>query len=236
MTLPDPAIDPRRWMATDVHSRFHDEHIAFGVSCRFAAAAAKAARLGNELLIEEFADFRAKVVPRYPSPEDYLIAHLFVGHISAFELFLQDLAMVVLRKYPQKIASQPLKLGEVLQLDDIEDVVFKVAEDVVRKFSYKKPQEYLADICEILSYDSRAVEGDWQVFVEAKARRDLGVHAGWICNETYLRKLSESKIASTLKTGELALPSDWDYRNRVAESLYRMAGELYRNASERLRV
>ena len=236
MSLPDPAIDPRRWMAIDVHGRFHDEHIAFGVACRFASAAAKSARLGNELLAEEFADFSEKVQPRYQSPENYLIAHLFIGHISSFELFLQDLTTVVLRKFPKKIGSHTLKLSEVLEYDEIDDIVFRAAEEVLYKISYKKPLEYLKDICELLSFDSAKIETDWSIFVEAKARRDLGVHAGWICNDTYVRKLAESRLSSSLRPGDLAIPTDYAYLRNVTNSLYRMAGLLYRNTTDRLGV
>lgn len=233
MTLPDPAIDPRWWSAIDVHSKFHDEHIAFSIACRFVSASAKSARLGNELLAEDFADFSDKVQPRYRSPEDYLIAQLFVGHISSFELFLQELTTVVVRKHPHKIGTYQLKLRDVLEAADQEELVFRAAEDVIRKFSYKKPSEYLHDVCEILSVDPRMIEEDWKMFIEAKARRDLGAHAGWICNDTYLRKLAEGKINSELSVGALAAPSDYKYLRTVSDALYRIANALYRQTTDK---
>lgn len=219
-----------------MHGKFHDEHIAFSVACRFVSASAKSARLGNELLAEEFAYFSDKVRPRYRSPEDYLIAHLFVGHISSFELFLQELITVVVRKHPQKIGTYQLRLSDVLRAADQEELVFRVAEDVIRKFSYKKPSEYLHDVCEILSADPRLVEDDWKVFIEAKARRDLGVHAGWICNDTYLRKLAEGKVACELLVGDLAAPTDYKYLQVVFDALYRVSNALYAQVREKYRV
>ncbi len=233
MTLPDPAIDPRWWSAIDVHGKFHDEYIAFSIACRFVREAVKAARLGHEPLAEELADFSEKVQPRYRSPEDYLIAQLFVGHISSFELFLQELNTVVVRKYPQKIGTYQLKLSDVLAVQDQEELVFRAAEDVIRKFSYKKPSEYLHDVCEILSVDPRIIQDDWKVFIEAKARRDLGVHAGWICNDTYLRKLAEGKVSSSLSVGDLADPTDYEYLHTVSDALYRIVNALYRESREK---
>lgn len=236
MTLSDPAVDPKWWSAIDVHGRFHDEHIAFGVACRFANAAAKSARLGNELLAEEFADFSEKVRNRYLYPENYIIAHLFVGQISSFELFLQDLLTVVLRKFPKKIGSHTLKLSEVLELEDIDELVVRAAEEAIYKLAYKKPFDYLKEVCELLSFDSRLIEKDWRVFVEAKARRDLGVHAGWVCNDTYLRKVAEAQLTTVLRSGDVALPTDYAYLREVADALYRMAGLVYQSTSEKLGV
>jgi hypothetical protein len=210
--------------------------MAFGVACRFVHAATKAARLGNELLAEEFADFSEKVHSRYQYPENYLIAHLFVGHISSFELFLQDLTTVVLRKFPKKIGSHTLKLSEVLEFGDVDELIFRAVEEVMHKFSYKKPLEYLKDICELLSFDPGPIEADWGVFIEAKARRDLGVHAGWVCNDTYIRKLAEARLQSSLRPGDLAIPTKYAYLHEVADALYRMAGLLYQNTALKLGV
>jgi hypothetical protein len=232
MKYSDPAIDSRWWSAIDVHGKFHDEHIAFSIACRFVHASAKSARLGNALLVEEFSDFADKIRPRYRSPEDYLVAQLFVGHISSFELFLQELATVVVRKYPHKIGTYQLRLNDVLEAGDLEELVFRAAEDVIRKFSYKKPSDYLHDVCEILSADRRMVEDDWKIFIEAKARRDLGVHAGWICNDTYLRKLAEGKLSTMLSVGDLATPTDYKYLQMVSDALYRIANAFYSQSRE----
>lgn len=236
MTLPDPSIDPRWWSAIDVHGKFHDEHIAFGISCRYVYAAGKLARLGNEALAEEHRDFSERVSARYRSPEDYLTAQLFIGHISSFELFLQELATVVIRKHPQKAGTIQFKLSEILEVDDTEDLVFKAAEEVIRKLTYKKPGEYLQDFCELLSISPALIEQDWKTFIEAKARRDLGVHAGWICNETYVRKLAEGRINSTFSIGHLVLPTDYSYLRIVSETLYRISSILYRGTQEKLKV
>lgn len=78
-------------------------------------------------------------------------------------------------------------------------------------------------MCKVLSIDEAAIQAVWPRFVEAKARRDLGMHNAWRCNSIYLRKLAESGIASTLKEGESAAPSDDVYVRQVDHALDELA-------------
>ena len=88
---------------------------------------------------------------------------------------------------------------------------------------YEKPLDYLNRIASLLSIDQKQLEHLWPIFIEAKARRDVGVHNGWICNAIYLRKTKEAGIKATSKLGDSLLPCDDEYINSVASALDKLA-------------
>lgn len=236
MDFPDPYNNPKYYSTIDVHGKFHDEHIAFSQARVYISDAGTLARKGIEPLAQTHSDFSGTLQSRGLTPEIYIVAQLFIAHISAFELFLQEMITVVVRRYPQKIGSFQLRLSEMLEASDTEELIFRAADETLHKLTYKKPSEYLKDVCDLLSVEISTISSEWPVFIEAKARRDLGVHNGWICNHTYLRKLSESQIATDLKIGELSIPRDFRYLNTVSDSLYKIAKLLYGEVSKKLKV
>jgi len=84
---------------------------------------------------------------------------------------------------------------------------------------YKKPMEYLESICEVLSIEKNTITKEWPNYIEAKSRRDLGVHNGWVCNSTYLRKVHEAKIETEAKEGDSMLPTYDGYVKELLTSL-----------------
>ena len=97
---------------------------------------------------------------------------------------------------------------------------------LLNKLMYKKPYAYLDELCQVLSIESTALQERWKTFVEAKARRDLGVHAAWRCNDVFLRKLKEADVISKAKVGDLMLPRDQLYLNSTMTILNQLATEI----------
>ena len=58
----------------------------------------------------------------------------------------------------------------------------------------------------MLSIEVAPLQPLWPVFVQAKARRNLGVHNRWICNSTYVRKVKEAELTPEFKEGESTFP------------------------------
>lgn len=236
MPLPEPEIDTRWWSALDALSKFRDEFYANSSAIHFLSAAIKHANSENELLYDKH-EYLASLVPKkYKTPEIYLRSQLFITYISSFELFLQEILIIVLRKHPKKMGSHQIKVIDLITIDDQEDLLFKVAEDIVTKISYQKPMDYLNDICDYLSFPKTDILDDWYIFVEAKARRDIGVHSGWICNDTYLRKVHEAKIKNDFKVGDLLIPEYYPYTHNVNEATLRIADYIYNHVREKFKV
>ena len=63
------------------------------------------------------------------------------------------------------------------------------------------------------------LQQDWNIFIEAKARRDVGVHNNWICNETYIRKVKESGAKVEYIAGQNILPTEQNYYSVVGSSI-----------------
>lgn len=125
---------------------------------------------------------------------DYFASLLFISLISAFEAFLVDILKAVIVTYPTKVGSTQFKLTEIINLTK-DELILSAVEDYLNKIMYKRPLEYLSDISNILSIDSSLLEKQWLVYIEAKARRDLGVHNSWKINEVYIRKIVEVGLA-----------------------------------------
>ena len=111
----------------------------------------------------------------------------------------------------------------MLDCQDVSVLVKRAAEEFLNRLMYKKPHEYLQSVCELLSIERDPLQANWSVFVEAKARRDLGMHSAWKCNAIYLRKLSEAGLATRLGLGESAIPSDDTYVQAVDTALDELA-------------
>ncbi len=84
---------------------------------------------------------------------------------------------------------------------------------------YKKPMDYLSDMCQLISISEDKLKSHWPIFVEAKARRDLGMHADWRCNDIYLGKLRKANIKPKLHLGDSAVPDTSEYLPWILNSL-----------------
>ena len=176
----------------------------------------------NEPLIESL-----KILEKYLDPmelkvRDYFRSLLFVDLISELELFFSSLIRLIILKNPKKIGAAQFKLTDVIEASNIDELVTRAADDFLYKLLYKKPSEYLSDMCSVLSIDQSIVAPYWAKYIEAKARRDLGTHNDWKCNQTYLRKLSESGITTNFSLGSSLIPEN-DYFNEVVISTASMA-------------
>lgn len=126
---------------------------------------------------------------------EYFLSLLFVEEIAAFELCVFDFCRIILQLHPKKLGLKTtFSLDEILDLNSLRAIIDKAIDRHLNEISYSKPLDYLENICAILSFDKSDIESDWKVYIEAKARRDLGIHNGWICNELYLKKLKEADI------------------------------------------
>jgi hypothetical protein len=177
-------------------------------------------------LAEAYAAVEDGLSTEHEGATGYLAAHLFVARIAAFEVFLQEMIALVLRKHPRKIGKAAFPLSEILDAQGPEELVRRAAEQFTNELMYKKPLEYLDSMCQVLSIDRTPLIADWAVFIEAKARRDLGMHSGWVCNAVYRRKISEAGLATAFEVGHSVLPLTNAYLRNVENSLSRLAQNI----------
>jgi hypothetical protein len=170
--------------------------------------------------------FASKIPESYGDPATYVLSCLFVSYIASFEAFLQDTAALVLRRYPKKLGSANFTLAEVIDANDPSTLIERAIENSLDKMMYKKPLEYFPQLCQLLSIESEPLKEDWKVFVEAKARRDLGVHSAWRCNALYLSKTREAKIETAACVGDTMLPSSSEYLDTLEHKLSDLALNL----------
>ncbi len=132
--------------------------------------------------------------------------------VSITEDYVQSVLRIVLTAHPEHLArglnggrsEVALPLLEVLE-KGLEPVVAKLVEDRLQQLFYASPEEYLTCVSAFLGI--RLNKAIVSAFVEAKATRDIFVHANGVANETYLRKAGQLRRASV---GE-ALPVDQQY-------------------------
>jgi len=162
----------------------------------------------------------------YDNAHNYLVARLFILYIAAFEVFLQDIAIIVIHKDPKKVGKISFNLSEILDAANKEELIRIASERTLNDLMYKKPKEYLQIFCALLSIEQDSLVEDWNIFIEAKARRDIGVHNAWRCNETYLRKLSEISVKTNLTVGEYAIPADHIYLSTLHRRLLHLCSKI----------
>lgn len=187
----------------------------------------------DDELVDAHSRLADKVAPTYKDPRSYFVSRLFITHIAAFEIFLQDTLSEVIRKHPKKVGDVEFRLADILDSSSNEELVNRALDEHLNRLMYKKPIEYLKEICALLSIEKMPLEDDWKVLVEAKARRDLGVHNAWKCNGIYLRKTQEAGILSGLSIGDSAVPQDEEYINRVGDALDVLAGKISKSVLQK---
>lgn len=141
------------------------------------------------------------------SSEHYFAGMMLSNIVSEVELYFAEVVRYVLVAYPGKIGATQFKLSEIID-KPIDEVIRVAADKWLNAVVYQKPLDYLADLCKILSISAKEMAPIWPSYVEAKARRDLGVHNNWVVNDTYLRKIKEVGLASQFNREDNAWPSD----------------------------
>lgn len=188
--------------------------------------------LTAEITVKKYPDSRlfkaheklmGQIKGTYESPTQYIISRLFISQVAAFELFLQGVLTDVFIKNPNKVGEVKFTLNEVINSGGIETLVQRAIDEILYKLMYKKPLDYLTEVCKYLSIAPEPLVDDWRCFVEFKARRDLGVHNGWICNPTYINKVTEAGVQISAVEGDLMAPIDDMYLEQVHDVFERLS-------------
>lgn len=179
--------------------------------------------IGNSKIKKSWNDFQISSETIGLEAREYFRCATFFSLISSMEIFLQELIKCIIRIHPKKIGATTFKLSEILDMSSKDEVINKAIDEYLNKVMYKKPFEYLAEICDIFSIEKLKLEEYWSIYIEAKARRDVGIHNEWICNETYLRKISEAGLKTTLKLGEKITPASKEYIFNTSECMRKIA-------------
>jgi hypothetical protein len=135
--------------------------------------------------------------------------------VSVTEDYIQSVMRIVLTAHPEHLAlglnggksDIALPLLEVLETG-IETLVRRLVDDRLKQILYASPDDYFNYLKVSLGirFDSAIVSA----FIEAKATRDIVVHANGVANGTYLRKAGALNRAAV---GE-PLPIDQHYFDR----------------------
>ena len=219
---------------TDPFAKFQAESLVLMQASTYLLKIHLAVIDGEHPLSKDHEELTERLGAAYEDPHQYFMSRLFIGHIAAFEVFLQDLLSIVISKHPLKLGGAQFKLSEILEAKGTEELVARAISEATNKLMYKKPIEYRDAIAELLSVNPAEIETQWKVLVEAKARRDLGVHADWLCNETYMRKLEEAGMASEFQIGESTVPETSEYLQAVVDDLDTLSGVLTNHVLEKI--
>lgn len=171
----------------------------------------------------EFKCLEGTLSPNQLTPIHFFVAQLFVAHVVSLEVFLQETAALETRRNPEKVSSATFALSELLDAGGTEALIQRAAEEALNPFMFKKPLDYLNSLYDFLSIDPDRLSPSWAIFIEAKARRDLGLHNAWRCNQVYLRRLAEASLREFVEVGDSMDPTDKEYLDKISCSLIWLA-------------
>lgn len=141
------------------------------------------------------------LVIRKVTTENYLFGALLYTAVTELELYLVDVLNSIFKTFPQKVKNMKFDFSYIVDKSN-EEIIQAASEKYINELMYKKPLEYLESFCKIISINSKKIKENWKGFIEAKARRDLGLHNDWIVNEIYIRKLIEIGSTSEVPLGK----------------------------------
>lgn len=209
---------------TEISMRYHQKASAVVQSVAFLLTADEIGATEPRLkrAIERFEQYLA------PHSLDYL-SHfyglLLISLVSEIEVFLADTVNALIRFHPEKIGSATFSLSRILE-STTDDLIAFAAEAHIRDLLYERPSTYFDKMANLIGVRSRYLKPYWPTYVEAKARRDLGVHNSWLVNETYLRKATEAGIEPQCQVGALLVPDD-KYFSDVHDALTALVNTIY---------
>jgi hypothetical protein len=160
------------------------------------------------------------------SASEYFRSVLFVDLISSTEVYFSELIKAVVAEHPQKLGRTQFELKDIIEAGAMSDLIQRAADEYIYKLMYEKPEDYLAKICDTLSIDPEIIKPLWPSYIEAKARRDVGVHNNWICNKTYLKKLASQKSPTNAKEGINLTPKDRHYCGQVSDNILEICRKM----------
>ena len=117
--------------------------------------------------------------------------------ISELELFFQEVVIASLVAHPQKMTKTSIEIKQLINYSSIDDALRATAEGFANGLMFKKPNDYKKSLLSIISADEKLLDDFWPTFVEAKARRDIGVHNDWEVNDIYINKVKEVGLTPT---------------------------------------
>lgn len=122
----------------------------------------------------------------------FIRSQQFVAMVANLENFLSTVLSLVLRAYPEKVGGESLSILELLKANNIENAIENIIEKKLNALFYASPKEYRKTVENYLSMPTSVLEKHWPLYIEMKARRDVGVHANWANNSRYIAKASEA--------------------------------------------
>ncbi|WP_049538693.1 hypothetical protein [Vibrio harveyi] len=166
------------------------------------------------------------------SVEAHFRGTLFVDLISSVEIYFANVIKIVVSENPQKLGSTEFKLNDILDKSR-EELISEAADKYVYKVMYKKAKEVLRELCKTISIKEERLEQFWSAFIESKARRDLGVHNNWLCNDTYIRKVQEAGLKPQVDVGSPLTPNEKGYTISVVECIRGLANAINDSVAEK---
>jgi hypothetical protein len=207
--------------------RYHEKTNALNQSMLFITEAEIASK-HIEPLKRSAQNFDKYLNPHGFTTENHFAGMLLINLISETEMFFVDVVKEVISYYPQKVGKQQFPLNDILEMSK-DELVLRASEEFLNKIMYKKPKEYLESLGELISIDMNGFTKDWNYFIEAKARRDLGVHNGWAVNSIYTRKISEIGIVEE----KSSVVPDYKYITTVMNSCDRIVTTIHTRIDEK---
>jgi hypothetical protein len=153
-----------------------------------------------------------------------------ISLISEAEAFFQDAMKIILQKHPKKISAIGIDLGKILDLNNIDKVKEFAAQIYITSIMYKRPNEYKKELLSLISADEKMLDNYWPAYVEAKARRDIGVHNSWIKNDTYRDKIREVGVKDT--EGE-ELSIDYRYFQTARQNIINIMESIQKHCEKK---
>lgn len=164
-----------------------------------------AGRLLPRDLAELIPDAELSGRSRFQIPEGrmkpFVRTQLFVSLMAELEDMFAELVRLTLSAFPRKAAQKQLSVIDVIEAHQVGETLSKVIESEQSALFYGGSQK-LRERLEDLISGPNVLGPEWPAYVEMRARRDIGLHAGWKMNRVYLDK-----------AGAMAAPEDakWLY-------------------------
>jgi hypothetical protein len=178
----------------------------------------------SDLISENFSDF--DVVEEHPYATrmiNYLTSQLFIALMAELEDYLNQLLKLILLAYPEKLQSPNFDVASALGQTNAEEILEEKIDKKIMKKQYGPLRQFFNFIKTVLEEDSTinqllidrkiedpksrqeeseklSLEALFPKYLEMKARRDIGIHNGWIRNKKYDDRVAGLDIANDQNT------------------------------------
>lgn len=176
--------------------------------------------------IEKMNEFVSSL-PENTKHKNYAFTLQLYSLMSCMEIFLSSCAIDFLTAYPCSIKKAKIDRNEVGPMESLTALVNYFAKKEVNELAYQSALDHIKGVYERFNvkFGETLDSAELEIFIEAKARRDILMHNGGITNYIYVQRTKDCKTRAVEINKHVSL--DVKYMSEVEDVVKKIISDFF---------